>query len=104
MQMFVNYPELLSTSTLAAGVVKPVWHFAGVFHPAVVHFPIALLTVAALMETLAIVRGRSVKSAAISQTALTCLFLGAAGAVLAATLGWANASAEGGSVSDDTSI
>src|SRR5436190_1766763 len=100
MHLSVTNMNVLSTAPLAASVVKPAWHFAGVFHPAVVHFPIALLTVAALMEALAIVRARSVKSAAMSQTALTCLLLGAAGAVVAATLGWANVNADGGGVKD----
>src|SRR3954468_8603748 len=103
MHLFVTQFDALSTATLA-GVVKPAWHFAGVFHPAVVHFPIALLTVAGLMEAMAIVRARSVKFAAMSQTAMTCLFLGAAGAVIAAMLGWANVNADGGGVKDDTSI
>ncbi|MDP6719217.1 MAG: hypothetical protein QGF59_11235, partial [Pirellulaceae bacterium] len=33
-----------------AGSIEPYWHFSGVFHPALAHFPIALLTVAALIE------------------------------------------------------
>lgn len=96
--------DVLGAATLAAQVVKPLWHFAGTFHPVVVHFPIALLMVAALLEGLAVVRARSVKSAALSQTALTCLWLGTAGAIAAATLGWANVNADGGGVRDDSSL
>ncbi len=61
--------------------------FMGKFHPLAVHFPIALLLAAALSEVLAMVR----KTPPVSDVTLYCLLLGAAGAVGAAALGWANA-------------
>jgi uncharacterized membrane protein/mono/diheme cytochrome c family protein len=88
----------------AGGVVAPVWHFIGTFHPVIVHFPIALLMVAAFLEGLTVVRRRSLASPALSQSALTCLWLGTAGAVAAAALGWANVDGSGGSFRNDTSL
>lgn len=76
---------------LAAGGLRPFWHFSGAFHPVTVHFPIALLLVAALLEGIALLRRRRRPRAA----AVTCLWLGAVGAVVAAILGWANADAAG---------
>jgi uncharacterized membrane protein len=102
--MMLPAEDLLGMAVLGAGVLKPLWHFSGTFHPVVVHFPIALLMVAALLEGFAVLRGRSVKSAALSQTALTCLWLGTAGAIVAATFGWANVNADGGGVRDDSSL
>lgn len=58
--------------------------FAGRLHVAVVHFPIGLLVVAALLEFVRVRRGRFEPRPA----ALTCLGLGALSAVLAAVLGW----------------
>ena len=69
----------------------PYWHFSGVMHPAVSHFPIALLMVAALVESWSIIR-RQRKPL---PTTLVCLYIGAAAAVVASVLGWANADASG---------
>lgn len=69
----------------------PYWHFSGVMHPAVAHFPIALLIVAAVVESWSIVR-RHRKPL---PSALVCLYLGALSAVIATVLGWANADASG---------
>jgi uncharacterized membrane protein len=73
---------------LAQGL-GPWWRFTGVFHPAVVHFPIALLILAAAVESWIVVR-RQRKPL---HTTLICLYYGAAAAVLATLLGWANADA-----------
>jgi uncharacterized membrane protein/mono/diheme cytochrome c family protein len=56
----------------------------GRFHPASVHFPIALLLAAAVAELLLLVTDRLVYDAA----SRVCLWFGAPGTVLAATLGW----------------
>ena len=69
----------------------PYWRFSGVFHPAVAHFPIALLMVAALIEGVRMFRKAKVPSDA----GFACLVIGAVGAVVAAVLGWANADAGG---------
>lgn len=53
-------------------------------HPATVHFPIALLIVAALAELLAMARS----SATLAQAASVMTVAGAAGAVIAAVFGW----------------
>jgi uncharacterized membrane protein len=79
-----------ATTPLAAGLT-PWWHFSGVFHPAVVHFPIALLTLAAAVEAWSVVRRKRVPL----HTTLVCLYFGAAAAVVATLLGWANADASG---------
>ena len=53
-------------------------------HPASVHFPIALLLGAALIEVLSMIRG----SASLASAAGVMTWLGAGGAVTAAALGW----------------
>jgi uncharacterized membrane protein len=58
--------------------------FLGRLHPAVVHFPIALLTVAALLELWHIVRRKPELAGA---TPL-CLVVGALSAIVAALFGW----------------
>jgi uncharacterized membrane protein len=62
-------------------------HLMGKFHPLMVHFPIALLLAATLSEMVTVAK----KGAAVSETTLYCLGLGALSAVAAASLGWANA-------------
>ncbi len=66
-----------------AGVIR----WLGRFHPMVVHFPIALLLMAAIAEILTIFTGRS----RFAFAARFCLWGGALGALVAAPLGWANA-------------
>lgn len=66
-------------------------HFYGQFHPALTHFPVALLLVAALAEAVAWYRPR----AAWSDIAVFNLHLGAASAVVTATMGWALAATMG---------
>jgi len=61
--------------------------FAGRFHPATVHFPIALIAVAALFEIL----GAARRDKTLAVAAVWLAALGAAGAVGAAALGWSAA-------------
>ncbi|MCU0225500.1 MAG: hypothetical protein MUF27_15840 [Acidobacteria bacterium] len=61
--------------------------FAGRFHPATIHFPIALIAVAALFEVL----GAARRDRALSVAAVWLAALGAAGAVASAALGWSAA-------------
>jgi uncharacterized membrane protein/mono/diheme cytochrome c family protein len=63
------------------------WILLGRLHPLVVHFPIALLTVAALVEVLHIVRRKPVPS----EAGTYCLAFGVAGALAAVCLGTLNA-------------
>ena len=65
------------------------WLLLGRLHPMVVHFPIALLTVTALVELLHIVRRRPVPS----EAGTYCLAFGVAGALVAVCLGTLNAGA-----------
>merc|ERR1712146_12045 len=60
------------------------WSFHGYFHPAVVHFPIALLTVSALFVILHWLFKGNFK-----EFAFYLLMLGAAGSIVACTKGWA---------------
>jgi uncharacterized membrane protein len=80
----------VSDGLLGAGLL-PYWHFSGVMHPAVAHFPIALLMVAALVESWSVIRRQRKPM----NTTLICLCIGAAAAVVASVLGWANADASG---------
>ncbi|WP_170004944.1 DUF2231 domain-containing protein [Pseudopontixanthobacter vadosimaris] len=59
----------------------PVWTR---LHPATVHFPIALLLVAGLVEALAMARS----SPTLGSAATVLIWAGAAGAVIAALFGW----------------
>jgi len=64
------------------------WTFFGRFHPATVHFPIAMLSVAALMEFLQIVR----RKPGLSPATLSLTAIGFAAAALSTLMGWALAS------------
>ena len=68
-----------------AGDAEP-WlgRLSGRLHPTMVHFPIALLLTAVLVEAVSLIRRRPVAG----NTAFVCLGLGAAGAVVAALMGW----------------
>jgi uncharacterized membrane protein len=69
---------------LADGEIgPPLLRFLGRLHPATVHFPIALLSVAALVELWRMARRQE-----LAASTVICLGLGAAGAAVAAVLGW----------------
>src|SRR5262249_25181177 len=72
------------------------WLFAGKLHPLVVHFPIALLVVALLLEFCRLRRGERRPG----RGAMVCLALGAPAAVFAAVLGWSDAVTSGHGGSD----
>lgn len=74
----------------------PFWiAWVGRFHPMVVHFPIALIMAAALAEALTLLTA----TARFAFVARFLLWLGAIGAVVAAALGWADATGVGQSYS-----
>lgn len=64
--------------------------FVGRLHPALVHFPIALFIVAALLEVVRLVRRKPEPS----PSAVTCVVIGAATGVAVAFSGWMNADFE----------
>jgi len=67
-----------------ASLTARLWSFQGYFHPATVHFPIALLIVGGLFVLVGIkypVLGDHV--------ALSCLFIGTASSIVASAMGWA---------------
>ncbi|TWU42175.1 c-type cytochrome domain-containing protein [Novipirellula artificiosorum] len=67
-----------------------IWAFQGYFHPATIHFPVALLMVGALFVVLGI------KWPEIgTQIPLACLLLGGISAVIATMMGWSFASEQG---------
>lgn len=68
----------------AKSLPQRLWAFQGYFHPATVHFPIALLLVGGLFVLVGLrypVLGDHV--------ALSCLFLGTASSIVASAMGWA---------------
>ncbi|MEX2215339.1 MAG: c-type cytochrome domain-containing protein [Phycisphaeraceae bacterium] len=81
----------MAPSVLFAADLGPYWRFSGVFHPAVAHFPIALLLVAGLIELFRFGKRTKVPG----DPAFICLVLGAIAAVVTSALGWANADAGG---------
>lgn len=90
-----NLTGVASVSSAAASranrsYLQKVWTFAGYFHPAVVHFPIGLLLVSSLFIVLAFVKRETFEPAAFH-----CLWIGAAGAIVASVAGWAFADIRG---------
>jgi uncharacterized membrane protein len=77
-------------------VASLLWIILGRMHPAVLHFPVALLSVAALFAVFAF------GSQHMDKAAMYCLFLGSVGACVAAVSGWGFAEHEGwGAWSDE---
>lgn len=72
-------------------IVAALPRFAGRLHPALVHFPIALIIAAGVIE---LVSAPFRRNGAVSRAAVACLALGALGAVAAAWCGWLNADHE----------
>ncbi len=73
------------------------WRFQGIFHPASVHFPIALLVVSTGFVILSFLNRESFEP-----VAFHCLWIGALGAVASCVMGWAYADSQGyGSFSFD---
>jgi len=73
-----------------------VWGFLGRLHPIIVHFPVSLLLIAAVMEMLTFRKFQSSLRTGINWL----VFIGAGGAVIAAVFGWLLASS--GSYGGDT--
>ncbi len=87
-------PEVVQESSPAPAVPRSLaarlWVFQGYFHPAVVHFPIALLLVGGLFVVI------SWRYPAVGdQVAIVCLALGTLSSLVASGMGWAFASQRG---------
>ncbi|PQO29200.1 hypothetical protein C5Y96_15750 [Blastopirellula marina] len=67
-----------------------VWLFQGLFHPAMTHLPVGLLSISLVFLVLSVFAGKSFESAAFH-----CLWVGALGAVMACVSGWSYAIHEG---------
>ncbi len=83
-------PERDVVSIASMGLGQRVWTFQGFFHPATVHFPIALLLVGGVFVALGFkwpVIG--------TQVPLACLWIGSATAIVACMMGWAFAVEKG---------
>lgn len=78
-------------------LVQRVWIFQGFFHPATVHFPIALISVGALSVFLSWFLGKRAED-----FAWFCLLLGSLSSVAAATMGWSFADSQGLNDSNST--
>lgn len=83
----------VSSADARAGGWRHFVRWVGHFHPAMTDFPIAMLLSAALAELLLITSGK----AWLDGASRWCVIVGAVGAVIAASLGWAFASGRGGS-------
>ena len=86
-QGLVATPDMGASAAAADPVL---WRFLGRLHPLVVHFPLALILLAAALEVLLVFR----KGHRTSRTAVTCLVVGTAMAGIAAWFGWLNAAHE----------
>jgi uncharacterized membrane protein len=70
------------------GGLHRLWELLGAFHPLVVHFPIALLLTAALLELFSVWKP---ESSGLRFAITVNLILGTLGALVAAPLGWIDA-------------
>ena len=78
------------TLLASSGDGPTLWTFFGRFHPATVHFPVAMLAGAALMEFLQIVR----RKPGLSPATFAMTAIGLASCALATLMGWALASSK----------
>ena len=81
---------LQAVRTAEGGFLGRLWTFQGFFHPATVHFPIALLLLGAVFVVLGW-RWPTVGT----QVPLACLLLGAASSIVATAMGWSFATEMG---------
>ena len=82
--------EVVDESTVSDSPLTRFWAFQGYFHPATVHFPIALLSIGGLFVVLGLKWPKIG-----TQVPLACLLIGSASAVVATAMGWGFAPEEG---------
>lgn len=69
---------------------EKLWRYHGVYHPAIVHFPVALITIAAFFIVL-----HWLFRSNFDNVAFYCLLVGAVSSIAACTMGWAFADHKG---------
>ncbi|QDU74695.1 Planctomycete cytochrome C [Bremerella volcania] len=84
--------EVVEAATPVSELSMPykVWLFQGLFHPAMTHLPVGLLSISLVFLVLSKFAGSSFESAAFH-----CLWVGALGACVACVSGWSYATHEG---------
>lgn len=97
LNLFLANAAPTSADQEAPGLVSRLWDFGGKLHPLVVHFPIALITVAGIFVALRYV----VKDKISEDVVFYSLWIGALSAVVAAAMGWSNADLNGYSDEND---
>jgi uncharacterized membrane protein len=83
------FAQAVDASSANPSELGRVWQLMGVFHPLIVHFPIALLLTAAFLELVSVWKK---DHAGLRFAIVANLILGTIGAVVAAPLGWIDAS------------
>ncbi len=76
-------PTAPAAAPVPVTLQEKLWEFQGYFHPAMVHFPVALLIMAALFGVGSILFGETCEL-----VAFHCLWVGALGAVASCFMGW----------------
>lgn len=82
--------EPITTETIPDSTAGKFWILGGLFHPAMIHFPIALLAVSSGFAFLSFF-----KKEAFEPVAFHCLWIGTLGAIVACVTGWSYATHEG---------
>lgn len=82
--------QVEEAAPVAKSLVGKAWTFQGYFHPATVHFPVALFTMAAVFVVMHWIFGGGFRDAA-----FYCLIFGAMSGVVASLMGWALSPAVG---------
>ena len=77
------------SSTEAVSALLRLIRFVGKFHPSIVHFPIALISIAAVLEILSWFKAMEYFSPGLRTASVINLGIGAIVAVFAAAFGWA---------------
>lgn len=82
--------ESITEPAAPMSLVQRVWAFQGYFHPATVHFPIALFSIGGLFVVIGVVWPK-----VSTQIPLACLIIGSLSGVVASLMGWSFANEQG---------
>jgi uncharacterized membrane protein len=86
--MMLIFAHIDDAGGATTGGLHRLWELLGAFHPLVVHFPIALLLTAAVLELFSVWKP---ESSGLHFAVTVNLILGTLGALVAAPLGWIDA-------------